>query len=110
MIPLTANRRNNVRIKIFSVRLLLNFFKSVSHSSHSLNELISQFFPKILDMGIHDPFIPEIVLTPDLIQKILPRIDPAGILKEQPQKIKFLLGKLHFFLIAEKTVFLFVQP
>lgn len=89
-----ASKRNNVRIKIFSVRLLLNLFKPVSHSSHSLNELISQFFPKVLDVGVHDPLVPEIVLTPDLIQKILPGKNPAGVLEKQPEKIKFFLGEL----------------
>ena len=55
-------------------------------------------------MGVHDPLVPEIVLTPDLSQKMLQGQNPAGVLEKQPEKIKFFLGELHFLPFVKKMM------
>ena len=58
--------------KTFANKLLLIFFINfISYPSDCLDEVNTQLFSQILDVGINNTFIPIKVIAPQLVQKVL---------------------------------------
>ncbi len=63
---LTANSRTVSNRKIFSHRLLLIFFiNPIPHPSDGFDTVNAQLLADILDVGIDDLIVPDIIIIPD---------------------------------------------
>ena len=64
-------------------------FISDPPDSQDILRLILIFFyghPQAADMDIHSAGLHESLISPDIIQKLIPRVNPAGMLCEESQQ------------------------
>ena len=56
---------------------LIFFFNFISRPSHGFDVVHTQLLADVLDVGIHDFFVAEIIIAPDCVQQPFPGYHPA---------------------------------
>ena len=51
---------------------------------------VSQRFPKLFDMAVHDPLISFKIISPEPDQQLFPAVDPTWIFQQKQKNLVFL--------------------
>jgi len=69
--------------------------KSVSDSTHGLEQFVTELLSKLKDVRVHRPSCRKALIAPDPIQQLFSRKNSARILTEEPEQIELHLGQTH---------------
>ena len=80
----------------------------IADTPYRLNQvrIIPQLLPQMADVDVHSPCLPIEFITPDLVQKVVPRQHLSNIARHHFQQLEFLQCQLQLLPIAEGFVLL----